>query len=198
MKALTYATMMLFAAFAFATRAGAQIVYTPVNVQLPVNGSYGLDLDHDGTTDFTLRSPFLQAWCVNGDEDSWSLEVLASNANVFVISLGHVGSPYASALPAGVSVGSDQAYGGDFGIMAEIFWGGCGTGSDGPWLNVPDRYLGLQFQTTPDKSIHDGWAKVATVAYVDRQGHLHAATMISGFAYETMAGRPILTGQTSE
>ena len=33
----------------------ARVVYTPVNVNLPTNGFYPIDLNHDGITDFTFH-----------------------------------------------------------------------------------------------------------------------------------------------
>ena len=44
-------SVWLFAALAMPAQ--ARIVYTPVNVYLPTSGSYPIDLNHDGITDFT-------------------------------------------------------------------------------------------------------------------------------------------------
>jgi hypothetical protein len=197
MKSTIYTAILLLAALALSANALGEIVYTQVNVTLPVNNSYGIDLDRDGTTDFVLRSSLLEAWCINGDEYSWTLEILPGGTNQVVTSASRAGSSYAAALPAGVAVGDAQAYAGVYGVMANLYWGGCGSGSNGQWLNAPDRFLGLRFQAA-DGSIHFGWAKVTTVAYVDQLGYLHSATLISGFAYETIADRAILTGQVSE
>ena len=44
----------LFAALVIPVQ--ARVVYTPVNVNLPTNGYYPIDLNHDGITDFTFHS----------------------------------------------------------------------------------------------------------------------------------------------
>ena len=59
---------------ALQTPVAAQIVYTPVNVSIPVGGSYYLDVNHDGITDFTIRSQILQDECQFGDGYVWNLQ----------------------------------------------------------------------------------------------------------------------------
>jgi hypothetical protein len=182
---------------AFASHAAAEIVYTQVNTSLPINSYYNLDLNQDGIIDFTLRSSFREGLCQWGDQYSWALAVVPANDAWVVTSAGHIGPAYASALSAGVAVDNGQTYVGGFAVMADLYWGACGFGHDGPWLNAPDRYLGLQFRAA-DGRLHYGWAKVTTAAFVDQQGHLHAATMVFGFAYETIADQSIATGQTAD
>lgn len=176
--------------------AGAEVVYTPVNVSIPVGGYYNIDLNGDGITDFTLGSKLLQGYCQSGDEYEWSLTVTPANGNAIVIAADRIGPDYAIALPSGAPVSSSQSFYPDASVMAELYWGPCGTGTLGEWLNLPARYLGLQFQDAANQSRY-GWAEVSTVAYVDQNGHLHASTILLGFAYETIPGQGVLTGQTS-
>ena len=57
MKSRTWMWMTVVSLFAaLAIPAQARIVYTPVNVNLPTNGYYAIDLNHDGITDFTFQS----------------------------------------------------------------------------------------------------------------------------------------------
>ena len=58
-------------AAALSIPAQAEVVYTPVNVVIPSNGSYNIDLNRDGTTDFTLSERLLQVYCQFGDRDRW-------------------------------------------------------------------------------------------------------------------------------
>jgi hypothetical protein len=180
----------------FALPSVAEIVYTQTNVSIPVGSSYNLDLNGDGVTDFTLRSKLLQGYCTSGDEFVWSLDVTPVEGNGIVVPSGRAGSNYASALLGNVPVSTGQSFYFDSSVMAELYWGDCGSGMLGQWLNLPDRYLGLQFQGS-DNATHYGWAKLSTLAYVDGNGHLHATTILTGFAYETVAGVAIMTGQTS-
>ncbi len=176
--------------------AEAEIVYTPVNISLGVADSYNVDLNHDGVTDFTMRSNLLEDYCQSGDGYIWTLSVNPANGNAVVVANGHVGSAYAAALQNGVAVNSGQSFYPSFSIMAQLSWGFCGTGTLGEWVNLPDRYLGVQFKGVANDT-HYGWVKLSTVAYVDQWNVLHARTVLTGVAYETVAGQEILTGHTA-
>lgn len=189
---------MLTVIFALAISSIADVVYTPVKASIPVDGSgFSLDLNADGVTDFTLTSKLLQAYCQLGDEYLWTLTVTPANGNAITSRAGQVSSDYASALTDGVAVNSSQSFYPAPSTMAELFWGGCGTGAGGEWLNTTNRYLGFRFRT-PDNSLHYGWARLSSVASVDRHGNFQASTVLSGFAYETIPDQQILTGQTSD
>ena len=177
--------------------AAAQILYTRINVSIPLGGSYDIDLNRDGVVDFTLRSKLLQSYCQAGDEYIWSATVSPAQADGVVVSPGNVWSDEAAPLPAGAAVGSAQRFDFNYSVLAGLYWGMCNAGVDGQWLNLPTRYLGLRFQG-PDHEIHYGWVKVSTAAYVDTHWHLHTSVIVSGFAYQATAGEPILAGQMTE
>jgi hypothetical protein len=176
--------------------AAAEIVYTQANISIALGDSYGLDLNHDGVADVTLRSSLLEDYCQSGDGYLWTLSANSANGNSVVTESGRFGAGYAAALHNGIPVNSHQSFYPGLSILAQLSWGFCGTGVMGEWLNLPDRYLGVQFRGAAN-DIHYGWAKLSTVAYVDQWGVLHASTMLTGFAYETVAGREILAGHTS-
>lgn len=182
---------------ALAVPATAEVAYTQVNVTIAVGGYYAMDLNHDGLADFTLRSPILQGLCQSGDQDSWSLTVTPGSGNSVAVLAGQPNSGFTAALPTNVAVNASEAYSTGTSVMAELQWGYCGTYTLGQWIGIPTGYIGLQFRA-PDGSIHYGWAKVSTAAYVDRYGVVHSMTIIWGYAYETVAGQAILTGQTSD
>ena len=194
-KAKVYlATVLLLVTLA--VTAEAEIVYTPVNISIGVGDSYGIDLNHDGIPDFTLRSHLLEDYCRTGDGYIWTLSVNPANGNAVVVASGHIGSAYAAALQNGVTVNSGQSFYPSLSTMAQLSWGFCGTGTLGEWLNLPDRYLGVQFKGAANDT-HYGWVKLSTVAYVDQWNVLHARTVLTGIAYETVAGQEILTGHTA-
>jgi len=195
MKRGTLATILVILSAAMALQAAAEVVYTQVNAPVPLNGFYNIDLNHDGIVDYTLRSSYLEGWCQFGDQYSWSLQVLTGNGDSVVTTTGHINAGYAAALQAGVVVSATQSFYNGASVMADLYWGGCGRGSDGPWLNVSDRYLGFQMRAA-DGTLRYGWARIATAAYIDQLGYLHTATMLTGFAYQTVAGQPIAAGQT--
>lgn len=175
--------------------ANAQIIYTQVNVSIPVGESYDLDVNGDGVTDFTLKSKLLQGLCQWGDEYVWSLTVGSTGGNDVVTAADQAGSNYAAALPFGAMVNQSQNLNPGASVMAALSWGACGIGTSGEWLNLPNRYLGLQFQT-PDGTTHYAWAKLSTAAYVDQDEHLHASTLLTGFAYQSIADKGIAAGAT--
>lgn len=173
----------------------AQIVYTQANVSIPVGGSYNLDLNGDGVADFTLKSKLLQGYCQWGDEYVWSLTLIPAGGNDVVTAKDQAGSDYASALQYGVPVNASQNFYPNASVMAELNWGACGIGMLGEWLNLPNRYLGLQFHAS-DGTIHYAWVKLSTAAYVDQNEHLHASTLLTGFAYQATPGEGITAGAT--
>ncbi len=184
---------ILILASGFVLPAEAQINYTQVNVSIPVGGSYSVDLDGDGVIDFTLRSKLIQGYCQSGDEYVWSLSVIPADGNEVETASNQAGADYASALLYGAVVNAGQNFFPDQTILGELYWGTCGIGTMGEWLNLPNRYLGLQFRAS-DGSIHYAWLKVSTVAYIDQNEHLQATTLLSGFAYQTNAGLGIAAG----
>ena len=182
---------------ALAKPATAEIVYTPVNVVIPISSSYNIDLNHDGTTDFTIRSAIGLIWCNLGDGGFWSLTVTPAQNN----SVGVTTGQNAAALPVGVGVDSTQPFYNGTAVMAYLAYGTCGNFVLGNWFNVPYRYLGLQFQEVQANGAlvtHYGWAKVTDIVYFDSHHNLQASTTLVGFAYETSHGKTILTGQTSD
>ena len=179
-----------------AMSAEAEIVYTPVNVVIGVGDSYNIDLNHDGVPDFTLRSHLLEDYCQSGDGYIWDLSVSPANGNAVITEGGHLGFQLCHRTAQNMLVDSSQSFYRGFAVMAQLSWGFCGTGTLGEWLNVPDRYLGVQFRDAAGE-LHFGWAKVSTVAYVDQWNVIHASTLLTGFAYGTVAGQGILAGRTS-
>lgn len=195
-KRLMIAAAMMAALIAVPV--AAEITYTSVNTTIPVGGSYPIDLNHDGIVDFTIRSVTLLEEngriCIG---EGWFLTATPATGNAVETEPLDVSTDFAAALLNGSEIGSGQGFYSGSALMAELFWGGCGIGTGGQWLNVPNRYLGLRF-TDPLGKTHYGWAKMNTVAYVDSNGALHASTFLSGFAYETIAGQPIAAGQMSD
>lgn len=108
MRLTAIATMILAAAFV--APAAAEVVYTKVNVSIPVDGAYNIDLDRDGITDFTLRSSLLQDYCQFGDGYVWTLTIIPANGRGVVTDAGNVTSSNAAALQNGVTVNHGQKF----------------------------------------------------------------------------------------
>jgi hypothetical protein len=158
---------------ALAQSAEAKIVYTPAGVTFGT-ASYSLDVNHDGITDFLLGvgwNSFYEALTVSG--------AVSHNSVVVKYRTGG-GDPFVAALSAGSRVGAK----GHFNM-----WGYMQRASNGQWYNATNRYLGLKFQIAGQT--HYGWARLSV-----RGGWYDINAALTGYAYETIPNKPIITGKT--
>jgi hypothetical protein len=158
----------------------AKIVYTHAHRVIKRGMSYKLDLNHDGVVDFTLRNPTYRVGA------SLSAEPAAGNG------ASGFSNIFASALRRGALIGTRRYFPG----KAMVWVGTSGDGvsvSYGSWINVKNRYLGLKFKI--GGKAHYGWARLSV------QVHNYPASItatLTGYAYETVAHKPIRAGQIKE
>jgi len=167
---------------ALASSSQAEIVYTPTQTKIHNNGQvfgFKLDLNGDGITDFELAN-----WIYGAE--GWNLVHGAITGNHVVGS-----GTYAFALAAGANIGpagpfahpprsaeaTSMARWNDFSNFLYSY---------GPWKNTRNRYLGFKFLINGE--VHFGWARLS----VDTD-----TMLLSGYAYETIANKAIVAGQTS-
>jgi hypothetical protein len=185
---------------ALASPAEARIVYTSANTPIPVNGGpVPLDLNHDGVADFSFSNQlrttahvtiFLLQGAPNGKSNAmWGRGSFGS-------SFFNFSGAFAAALRPAFAVGPNRSY---FpkdknGIMGfykgAVSAGSFTTQTYGQWLNTRSRYLGLQFLI--DGQVHFGWARFEVAA--PQRGGIQAT--LTGYAYETIPNKPIVTGKT--
>ncbi len=178
------------AVLALATPAEAKIVYTRAHKRLAPNSHFSLDLNHDGIVDFKFyRGSFIYRSSGGGP----SIFIDDVGVNGAISGNGAAGySPCsscasASALPAGTSVAQGRRFG--FTHMAGRAILPSSIDCFGPWAFVKNRYLGFQFSI--QGSMHYGWARLnvgCTLRGVN--------ALLTGYAYETIANKPIITGRT--
>ena len=200
------ATAAGVSALALAQPAEAKIVYTPANIQIS-GKPLPIDLNHDGVVDFFLfhygfhtstggnallacLNPFFnetRTVCVSSS--------LGKNAlNAFRVVESNGAQWGAAVKPGAKIVGGDKFRSGHYANLGQVMfintqkphWGG-------PWVDggegVKNRYLGVKFQI--NGHFHFGWARIT----VKTQGTEFTATL-TGYAYETIAGKGIVAGQT--
>ncbi len=179
---------------ALAQPAEGKIVYTRANKYLTPNTTLHLDLNHDGIADFDLKDTY-STWFYSSAGLLSALPHQQKNAI-----WGHVvqRSAYASALLANVDVGpKGQFLAGAGGMANESFLGGKDRPDFlygyGPWANVTNRYLGLKFVIKG--KTHFGWARLNVTLGTNNS---QVTGLLTGYAYETVANRPILTGKEKE
>jgi hypothetical protein len=156
--------------------ADAKIVYTSAHIGLDPRVS--LDLNHDGQPDFYFldRSNYGKGTTFN---------VFAAVSGNQVWGAGNL----ASALVAGVRIGPKGKFQGNHSVLDRV-WRKSDTGTfytSGKWQNTPHHYLGLKFVIAG--KIHFGWARL------DMSVINHAISgLLTGYAYETIPGKPIIAG----
>jgi len=173
---------------AFAQPTEAKIVYTAANQQILPNTHYSLDLNNAGITDFTISNFYsLTHMGVNKIAE---LLVFPAKRNA-VMSHGRTSSNYfAAALAAGVKIRANSNFKAVSMEMARSDYRQLSASFFGPWLNVTNGYLGLKFAIAG--KTHYGWARLTTSC-----ANFQCNALLTGYAYETIAGRAIIAGATS-
>jgi hypothetical protein len=174
---------------ALAWPAGAEVVYTPTNVTIGPNSSYNVDLNNDGIIDFTISASVQFSGVCESDGGfikyyTTSVDETPASGN------GAMGAP-PTALRLGDQIGPSQPFYGGTGTLRSYYKNPskCAPSATGNWVTHSIHYLGLALQINGETFY--GWAKLE----VDVDPFTASATLL-GYAYETIAGRPIDAGQT--
>jgi len=168
---------------ALAWPAEAKVVYTPVNATISGNGSIRIDLNHDTITDFVILSASQVAACGDREGLIGSTKITPKTGNGVLVS--HLN--FAELLASGISIGSGADFYKAQAVVTQFFI--CSSGT-----HTAKGYLGLEFQI--NGQTHYGWAQVNIYASYSYLRHVMRTTLID-FAYETIPGQAIRTGQTS-
>jgi hypothetical protein len=177
---------------AFIQPSEAKIVYTPAKVSIVPNNTIPLDLNHDGVADFSFKDTTFRTSFGGG---GGLLSVVPGQAANEIWGHSIAGIGRASALYAGVGLGPKGKFAPGTKLMAStqinsgLHPGGPGTCS-GPWANVTNRYLGLKFVIKGQT--HFGWARLSVSCPLLS---LTVTATLTGYAYETVPGKAISTGQ---
>ena len=185
---------------ALAQPANAKIVYTPAHKN--IGAKTFIDLNHDGINDFKIsiiRTSHCEGGCTTtGRRHGTAFQVTYAALNAFGIAKANQiygQGKLASALPAGVRVGPKSKFPGGNLMATEYAISGNNEGHYGAWAGtgagVQHRYLGLKFKIHGET--HFGWARFNVT--VIQQGTTIQATL-TGYAYETVPNKPIITGKT--
>jgi hypothetical protein len=184
--------------FALTQSAQAEIVYTPAHRVIGRNGSYPLALNHK-MADFNI----VNSNCTRGsrcNSDTYAQLTVAEASFPWAGNavLGTNGSQYlAAALKPGARISGARRF-----IRGAVMVSQCrgicnfshsGTRTVGPWRNVTNRYLGLKFKI--NGKFHYGWARLNVKVL---KGQFKIIATLTGYAYETIAGKGIIAGQTKD
>lgn len=179
----------------------AKVVFTPANQTIARNVLYTLDLNNDGIGDFTISnigtdfdigrkiqntngssytSVFMRAYAVAKTNRVWGTGGLQS------------------VLAKGVTLSSKGQFNQIGGLMGHISSHNDGNIYQGPWApkggSVTNKFVGLKFMI--NGQVHYGWARFdVKLRNAENGGGGHA--LLTGYAYETVANKPIVTGKTT-
>ncbi len=188
--------------------AEAKIVYTATHRHVRLNRPWNVDLNGDGIVDFRIyRSTFWDYDQTTGTFVSARGVSQPNGVRNRVAGLGYTGRTsggqsfyYISAYPldAGRQVGAKLNFPNPSQAVAFMAvrggFQGIGAYCAGKWNNLKNRYLGLEFVIKG--KTHYGWARVNESC--NRVGPIGrcAVTVLTGYAYETVADKPIVAGKT--
>jgi hypothetical protein len=202
--------------------AEAEVVYTPTNTPLTRNVPVDLDLNNDGVADFELINQYThttQTSCFGGcniranlhaipsvpGNSVWAVSSAPTTSNLGLCPFGfqekknsNGKTAVAVAAPWGVLVAEQRKFashkvpldffkscqGIDAGSMVSVGAFGKNKPFTGP-------YLGFKYKINGET--HYGWARVEV-----RASRSEITATLTGYAYETVANRPIVTGLTEE
>jgi hypothetical protein len=180
--------------------AHANVMYTPANQTISPRSNFALDLNGDGITDFTLENFYYVCVpsCSGGDSNRvrrhrnsfarslyfGTLIVQGAQAGNGAAGLGRAVAAMRPQRP----IGSRDTFQSS-GLMA-FQAAGSAHSSSGNWRGVNNLYLGLKFSISG--RTHYGWARL-NVALTTPAGW---TATLTGYAYETVANRPLFSGQT--
>jgi len=181
---------------ALAQPSEAEVVYTPAHVSFTHNTFTPIDIDGDGVNDFTVRVRSSAPAITKTFSTLTSAAMLlypAVNANRIWGT-----NRAASVLPPGVIVGPNGKFTPDNSFMGGASALNGGTPRyNGPWAppggTEKNQYVGLKFLINGE--VHLGWARFSVKVRTARKGGVTA--VLTGYAYETVAKKPIVTGRTS-
>jgi hypothetical protein len=179
---------------ALAQPAKSEITYTKAHRRIGPNTTLHLDVNHDGVADFDLKDIFSTTSQAGAFGRLTAIPAQRKN-HIW----GHTvfGRGFASVLYAGVRVGPNGQFLPGSGLMAATTFNGglrlrppavgiCTA----PWADVTNRYLGLRFVISG--KVHFGWARLN----VSCNGNTQVTATLTGYAYETVPNRPIVTART--
>jgi hypothetical protein len=163
--------------------AEAKIIYTPAHVHIEIGQTIPLDLNHDGKADFSFQN---YSNTFEGSEQGFLFIFPAKFRNGVDADTTY---ERALALKSGTRVGAKAPFASVHYIS--MVSADAAERCFGNWNNVKNRYLGLKFVIKG--KTHFGWARL-NVSCNSTNNKIKA--LPTGYAYETVANKPIVTGKT--
>ncbi len=177
------------AVLALAQPAEAKVVYTKAHKWLAPNSNFPLDLNHDGIVDFKLDRYSYIHYRIDRREDLFVSDARGNGVGAIQTSVSY--ATLAFALSAGRTVSAGLGFGGGGFMAGQDLWPSSFSCSFAYWAHAKNRYLGFQFSIRG--AVHYGWARLS----VNSCNVNGLKALLTGYAYETVANKPIITGRTN-
>jgi hypothetical protein len=166
----------------------AKIVYTAANLPLMNHGQVFFDLNHDGINDFFFYGQSTSRRSVSTFFFRLTVSPAQQGNAIWGVE-SHEHASCAASLPAGARVGPKRPFQANRAVLLDWSGGPNGGTAYCPWTGkIGKAYVGLKF--TIKGQTHFGWARVKTTSIYPYR------VFLTGYAYETIPDKPIVTGQT--
>src|SRR5215469_831823 len=172
-RLLAYAVVTA-GAVALTTPASASVVFTKTHITFD-HGFLNIDLNHDGSPDFTLHNFSF------GTSSTVRVITVKGGSSAAGVITSAKSSHWAYRLPRNYPIGT--------GVVQSFRYQNVYIPSGTPF-RLQNKFLGLRFKI--NGQFHYGWARIAT------RGNFfsHLTLQLTGFAYETQPDKTILAGDT--
>ncbi len=168
---------------ALAQPAEAKVVYTPAHHVILRRSHFALDSNHDGITDFYINH---RSGCTTDGGCTAALYVMGGGSGGnYAEGLRRVFN-FAYALKPRQRIDSTKPFMG-FNMYYRFGSQACA----GSWVDVKNRYLGFRFIIKGET--HFGWARLNVACNPGSK----KIGLLTGYAYETIANKAIITGKTN-
>jgi len=168
--------------------AEAKIIYTHVHRVIGPNSQLGLDLNHDGSIDFSIHNAYQFH---SKSYHSAALWTTTPPANALA---GLYSFPFSAyALARGAKIGPPKNFKCTFACLdgRPMLSLSVGRGGIGQWEGATNQYLGMRFIDRAGGT-HYGWARLT----VRGNPNSKIFATLTGYAYETIPNKPIIAGRT--
>jgi hypothetical protein len=170
----------------------AKVVYTPAHHVIGEGQKYALTLNHTHADFLLVNNQCLFPHCTSSISSAYLAVENAGPAGKFLNGAVGSGAGWAMVLKRGAEISKHSPF-----YPGRLMASECGgplcneSGTNGPWVDVSDRYLGLKFKI--DGKYHYGWARLNVTVV---KGAFRITPTLTGYAYETVPGKPIVAGDT--
>jgi len=171
--------------------AEAQVVYTPLHKVIRPGTEVPLDFNGDGNVDVTIVDRFFRHTSGGRTLKGALLSALPGGQPYGAIAKRYYNA--AGAFPRGQKIGASRDFNSVSGLMGTVW----SLGEDyyfGSWMpSTTNQYLGVRFSIAGKP--HFAWVRLSVEWNETPRG---IKALLTGYAYETQADKPIRTGDTGQ